>query len=361
MTQRHFNIHNLFSVSVDNCPERFGRFLEDELGYFVSPPLSQPSLRITFVPSLPVPPDAVRLMKDLYYRDGEIILERDGRRLQYGIRGWLDAPVEVRVEEGFPNWWVFYAIERTMTVSVLQKGYCLLHASAVASQDKAVIVSAFQKGGKTLYALGRCAGGDGFLGDDLIFINAEGDCLCYPRGVNFNRYHGVHYAAAKKVFLRRMNPWVRRSFLSKAFLRRCFAFVTKSSYEAPIFRLPLQMVYDRCRIVDKAKTDKLILMARSEGKSDERSDWPHSKVAAFLQSNITAEVLNKLEPYVDAVVATGDRHTRGAQIKTAALRETQTTILQKFLTRVTVEFDFNGPNKERICYDNSVRKCADLS
>lgn len=337
----YFDIHGLFSIYLENPPGDAYNFLSKELGFFQSEPCKRPDIHILYLPLVELPYNAIQLLQDLYYCGGEVFLERNGRFLKYDIRNWLQVPVRVEVEAGFPHWWMFYALEKTMLISVVAKGYSVLHAGAVSRRGRATVISTLQTGGKTLYVLDRCAvWGDDFLGDDSVFIDGKGNCLCYPRGINFNRFHGEHYARAKEAFFRQISSWDCAKDIMRRWVHQLVNFALQRRAAACGFRLPVQAVYPDFKIAESARVEQLILKFAANGNKYCDGKWDNSRIVKFLRENVTWELQNHIAPYLAAIAAYGDEHVIEMSRSINSLRQKQLTIINAFINNVRVEFDY---------------------
>lgn len=71
---------------------------------------------------------------------------------------------------------------------LLQKGYCIIHASAVSKNNEAVIFSSRGGGGKTTIALEMAENGFSFIGDNYVILH-EGNILSFPTSLSIFSYN----------------------------------------------------------------------------------------------------------------------------------------------------------------------------
>jgi hypothetical protein len=328
-----FNLHKLIHIEIHNLTSRAHKFFINELGYFKTAKIEKADISVSYVTQITIPNKAIKLLNNFYYYNGDCYLLQDGLILFYSLKNWSMDSAKIVVEKGYPEWWVFYAIEKTLLMIISKKGYCALHAGGVANNNGAYVVSALQSGGKSLFVLNNCISEDiSFLGDDIIFVNSEGNCLSYPRGINFNQFHGGHYRKARTRSILKMSKKEYVYFNISNVVKKIISICLKRNYADPLFRLQLNEVYPEVRISSSASIKHLILLSCGN-----TTGWSNARIVNFLIENANWELKNNIMIYLSALRALKDNYVINAIDRINDIGEKKEHILLKMLNKVVVK------------------------
>ena len=168
-----YDVHGLIGVRLIDPAPADTRTVERHLRGFAAPLSREPDLVVRFVDRLPV--DGFRCVdvdRSGFTDEGFFVRCRGART------GWvrvpferLGAPCELVSERGLGH--VPY-LRPVLRLAALRRGYLPLHASAFEWNGVGVLVTGWTHGGKTSSLLAFAEQGARFVGDDLVFLSADG-------------------------------------------------------------------------------------------------------------------------------------------------------------------------------------------
>lgn len=336
----YFDIHGLFGIRIENIPQEDLSFLQAEMGYFSTDKIEKPDLTILYRNDLKVSQSATRLLPDLFYDDGKLYLTKDGLLLSYDVTNLKNEMVRIVLQPGFQIWWLFWCIEKTMQLAVIRKGYIFLHTGAIKNSRNygATVVTGLQGGGKTLYVLNEVDKGAGFLADELLLINKQGECFCYPRRVNFNRHHGIYFQRARK---KRNQSNSRKLFLNPL-LGWVYRVRGYGVSDEDLVREKIEVVFNKCKIVNSDMVKHLILLLPSNEKSERVQSWKPERVSHFLIQNARFERHQFIHPYLSAFYTFGDSYAMQCFEYLKELYTEEEIIVNSFINKVVLKIIFTG-------------------
>lgn len=180
-TTSTYNFHDLYRVRVEH------RALDDlmrrELGVFLSP---DQACDLT-IQEGSVPTPSLTLDDRYRYDDSGFVVETPSGRVAVA-EGRIAADPRVTGVELLAYW-----VENLMKETILARGACFLHASAVAREGAAFLFPAWMGTGKTHVLLNALAKGYDFMADDWCFVSDSGDVLGYPRWPTLVYHHFKSY------------------------------------------------------------------------------------------------------------------------------------------------------------------------
>jgi hypothetical protein len=134
-----------------------------------------PDLIIEFVDRLAQAGPLVALGRDAAYDADGLIVRRGRRQAEVGVRLPIDrlgeAPLTVLVERGSAS--IPHLIP-IVGLTALARGHVPVHASAFVHEGRGVLVTGWAKGGKTEALLGFAERGATYVGDEWVFVSADG-------------------------------------------------------------------------------------------------------------------------------------------------------------------------------------------
>ncbi|HET59201.1 MAG TPA: hypothetical protein ENN32_02385 [Chloroflexi bacterium] len=150
-------------------------------------------------------------------------------------------------------------LEPVIYIQSLLQGRLILHAAAVARDDKGLIIAARGGTGKTTTSL-RLLQTDPelcFMGDDLLFVNGNGGADYYPRPLHLFRHH------LRDLHFLQVNSRLRLKIILRHLLRQ----VLQKMYRIPFFlstRVNIKDAVPGVKIVSRTIKNKLILLEPSK-------------------------------------------------------------------------------------------------
>jgi hypothetical protein len=129
------------------------------------------------------PQNLIRASNDYSFFEGGFVRFESRGKIEFRpgkitMEGEVD---EARLEARFLLPWVNQAL--------LQKGWCLAHASAIVYKGSAIIFPAMGGTGKTAIMLEFLSRGADFMGDDQVMVSQEGEMALYPRWIHMMEYN----------------------------------------------------------------------------------------------------------------------------------------------------------------------------
>ena len=117
-----------------------------------------------------------------------------------------------------------------VNVTALAKGFVPVHASAFSYRGSGVLVTGWTKGGKTETLLGFMANGATYIGDEWVYVRADGEEMCgLPQPITLWDWHLDDLPAFRAGLGWRGRSRLRASSVVHAFERRAPARVVSSS------------------------------------------------------------------------------------------------------------------------------------
>jgi hypothetical protein len=337
--KQYYNFHNLFSFSVEGAHNSVSNFISEEFSQFISnEEMTTVDLKLSFGKKITIPTGSLRLLTDFNYDDktNTAYLVKNNSTLKYPLTRWPDQ-VEIEIEDNFPIWFIFYAIERFLYIKMCEKGYVMLHAGAVSEGSYGTIVSALQAGGKTLEILNKVSKGADFLGDDIIFINSKANCLSHPRRVNFNPYHNEHYKKISVIDNQQKKIITKLKLNSKRFILR---FLLNRKPNTTI-RRSISDIYPEVKFSKNVYINKLQIRIFNENKERMSLSWNEEQACHFLLKNMRHESLIHIIDYVDALDGFNDNLISKHRELVLRLEEKREDILKNALSIMKVEVQWD--------------------
>jgi hypothetical protein len=347
---KSFDIHGMFRLSLENCPSRIDDFFCAELDYFLSEKTLSPDMVMTFEKGISPSKKSVQLLTDMFYDTGRVYIKKNSSFLELDIRNWLDSPINVRVDPAFPVWWVWYAFERTMRVFIGKKGYSAVHAAAMAQHGNVHISCSMSGGGKTYYALEGMQSGMEFLGDDIVFLDSNSHCFCYPRRINVKHHHPMYQQAVaahrRKYSIRRWlkNPQSYRtvggeSISIQAAIRRGIRGFLVAREEVRFCRLPYNDIVPTSNLLASGPIETMTLLLGGVDL-ELTNDWARGRIVDFLWKGNIYETLNHISPYIEALSCYGDNWCNAFFERTLDALKLQRRIIEQVSSTVAVTVEY---------------------
>jgi hypothetical protein len=152
-------------------------------------------------------------------------------------------------------------IEPLVSLAAVRAGSVLLPGAAIAQGDRTVLVLGRSRSGKTSLAARALAAGLRVLGDDQIIINADRECLPFPRRLrlypDLSRTAPAAFAALRPSVRTRLTALGRVNALTRGFVAPPVS-VSASAIGADDAG-PVRVLIGEVAVVRRARVDALIL------------------------------------------------------------------------------------------------------
>lgn len=181
-------LHGLITIRLVNAPPQAARELEFLLGPSEGRPAEQPDVCITYADGLPSGGDLryIGLNESAHDAERFYLLNERGRRATFDFER-LGEPCTFVCEPGGS---VFPYLLPVISLRLLRKGYLMLHAASFEYEGSGVLVTGWQKGGKTETLLAFMAAGAGYLADEWTILSpAEGKMWGIPGTLQIWDWH----------------------------------------------------------------------------------------------------------------------------------------------------------------------------
>lgn len=335
------NFHDLITIKLIDPIESVASFFKREFSLFVErgQQVVGANIIVSFSSNIKIPANALKLLPDFYYSAYErsFFLLFDKKILKYTYHISDSPRVEVLASPDFPVWLLYYSVERSLFPLMAKRGYAMIHAGAVEVEGEGYLISALQGGGKTLSILNHLKNGAGFLGDDLVFVDAKGVCLSHQRLVNFNQYHGIYFEKAKSIYLNKMSFLKRFVWYFKTALKKlCFPHLNKL-----VVRLNCGDVFDNLKNLKKIKIETILIKFDSNPASVD-DNWPTPRQCTqFLSENMKYEISSHIAQYLSALKSYSDSYTIDLRDEFSNIESIRTEILNNFSNNIKVKNHLN--------------------
>ena len=171
-----FDLHGLVGIRLINASPREVATITRQVGPIQRPLDREPDIMITFVDRLPTS-SRIRYLgvDEAAFTDDAFLILRSKHKARAKVQIPFDQiggkRCEIVCERGLPAVPLLIAI---INMTVLSKGALPLHASAFNYQGMGVLTTGWSKGGKTETLLAFTSRGAEYVGDEWIYITADG-------------------------------------------------------------------------------------------------------------------------------------------------------------------------------------------
>lgn len=193
--KRYFSIHGLVSFSIEGEKNKID-YLCRQCEYFLVPgPLDNVNIKIYIGPfkSIVDQSQTYRIVNRKYYVGEAVIFAED----IYKTARWrlqiedLDGVQTKFYFDG--NGWTKYILHKSFVEVLLrhklnQKGFLMIHSSAVSIDGKGIIFPASPEAGKTSTMLNYLAAGNSFMSDDFSLVG-RGKIYAYPTPITLHSHN----------------------------------------------------------------------------------------------------------------------------------------------------------------------------
>jgi hypothetical protein len=167
-----FNLHNLFSIRLENPLPEAVRAVKNQIGVLPSSFPGEPDLTVCYVDHFETPMYHLVMGSAGFANDEFYVVGSTGRKMfraQIPFEA-LGQPCKVICETGTTEIPLLHLI---LNLRMLAKGLMPFHASAFVFDGIGVVVNGWPKGGKTSTLFSFLAHGAQFISDDWLFVDSE--------------------------------------------------------------------------------------------------------------------------------------------------------------------------------------------
>lgn len=170
-----FDLHGIVGIRLLNATQRDSAAVAAQLGPIKATLQRTPDITIRFVDHLPLT-STIRYLgvEEAAYTDDAFLVLRGKHKVRVMVQipfARIGERCEIICERGAPAVPLLIPI---LNLTALNKGVLPLHAAAFRYNGQGVLVTGWSKGGKTETLLAFAANGAEYIGDEWVYISADG-------------------------------------------------------------------------------------------------------------------------------------------------------------------------------------------
>jgi hypothetical protein len=173
--EAEFDLHGLVGIRLAGATPGDLRAVRRQLGPIEAPLGREPDVTIRFVERLPISSRIRYLgLDEAGFTDDAFLILRSKHKARARVLvpvGRIGGTCEIVCESGLPAVPLLVPI---LNLTALAKGAVAIHASAFVYSGKGVLTTGWSKGGKTEALLGFMARGAQYIGDEWVYLSADG-------------------------------------------------------------------------------------------------------------------------------------------------------------------------------------------
>jgi hypothetical protein len=175
LPQTDFDLYGVVGIRLLQATPRDRRAVAGQLGLTPAPLTRPPDLIIEFVEHLPLSAPLRYLgVDEAGFTDDAFLVLRSKHHARATVQlpfAEIGGPCHIRCESGLPAVPLLIPI---VNLTALNKGVLPMHASAFSYNGLGVLTTGWSKGGKTETLLAAMARGARYIGDEWVYISADG-------------------------------------------------------------------------------------------------------------------------------------------------------------------------------------------
>jgi hypothetical protein len=170
-----YSVHGLITIRLVDAPSSAVKAIERIMGKSQGEPSDEPDILIRFVDKMPVSGQLryIGLNDAAFDSENFYRVDEGGRLIRIDFET-LGDPCEIVCEQGVS---IVPHMVQILGLRLLNKGYVLLHSGAFVYKGTGVLVTGWEKGGKTETLLPFMAAGARYLSDEWTIVSAEDGTL----------------------------------------------------------------------------------------------------------------------------------------------------------------------------------------
>ncbi|MBN3040081.1 MAG: hypothetical protein JW867_03060 [Candidatus Omnitrophica bacterium] len=351
--KNYYDIHGLLSIEISDGLGRIEDYIYKELKYFKASQKKEADIKVIFKPDLEFISSSVCLLRDLYYRQGVLYFIYPEGAASFPIKDIAKENITLEIDKAIPLHLAFAFIEKILSLKLIEKGYCLIHAACCKVNDCTTLYAALPGTGKTAWVLDNCSQGAGFLSDDLTLLNKDAEVFSYPRAFTIAKYHRKYFSCYLKN--RPLSARIKYRLLKVALFFMSMVSIAWKKLKNKIdkyrqgkdyFRIRIEEVVPGLNILKKDKVREILIAFKSGQEFKDSSVWDTERVVDFLVHNTNRELIKFIDLHLPAFYAYGDGYYRIFKQYLKACFQRQKEIMSSAVEKCTV----------KICYNNQVQK-----
>lgn len=221
-----FDLHGLLGVRLVDASPKDVEAVRRQIGPLDGRLFRQPDITVRFVERIPTVGLRFVGLKDAFANDGSFVVMEPppGRKARIAF-DQIGERFEIVCETGLGRVPLLTAI---LNLTALRKDLVPLHASAFVYEGKGVLVTGWAKGGKTEALLAFALHGAEYVGDEWIWLSADGQRMYgVPENIRLWDWH-LQYLPRLQ---RKINPGTRALFRGIRLLGRLQEVIPEGSWK----------------------------------------------------------------------------------------------------------------------------------
>ncbi len=305
-----YDIHGLAGIRLVNPGAQDAKAVARQLGPLRGNLVHDPDIIIRFVPELQISDlRYLGLNKVGFDNDAFYVLRSSKQEARVRIDfSQIGGPVEIVCQTGVKSVPHLLAI---LNLTLLRKDVVALHASAFEYEDAGVIVTGWAKGGKTEALLSFAAHGGVYVGDEWIYLSADGKSMYgIPENIRLWDWHlanlphlnGKIGFEKKALFatihaLDRLQQLLPKQGIGKTtpvkFLREAMPALKRQLN----VQLPPNVIFKKCSESFSARPDKVFLLMSHAAPDYTVAPMPAQEIARQMVASLQFELMPFMESY----------------------------------------------------------------
>ncbi|MFQ5649798.1 MAG: hypothetical protein ACE5IY_07635 [bacterium] len=305
-----YDIHGLVGIRLVNPTEKDAAAVARQLGPLRGDLVREPDIIVRFVRHLPLDDlHYLGLNKVGYDQNGFYILRSSKKDVRVRLAfDQIGERVEILCQSGVKSVPHLLAI---LNLMLLKKDVVALHASAFVFDGTGIIVTGWAKGGKTEALLSFAAHGGEYVGDEWIYLSADGERMYgIPENIRLWDWHldnlphlkGKLNFEKKALFgtvhaLDRMQRRLPEAGLGNAmplkFLREAMPALRRQLN----VQLPPQVIFEKCSETFSARPDRVFMLISHAGPEYSVEPVEASEIARRMIASLQFELMPFMESY----------------------------------------------------------------
>lgn len=305
-----YDLHGLLGIRLIDATEGDARAVARQLGPLRGTLSGEPDVTIRFVAEMPIPDlHYLGLSKVGHDTDNFYILRSSKRDARVKVDfSQIGGKVEIVCERGLKSVPGLLAI---INLSLLKKSIVGLHASAFNYEGQGIIVTGWAKGGKTEALLSFAAHGAEYIGDEWIFLSADGQNIYgIPENIRLWDWHldnlphlKSYLSSDKKVlfrgvhFLDRVEQKLPTGGVGKSFPVKFLREAMPAFKRQLNVQLPPDVIFNSCAKSFSGKPDKIFLLTSHAKPAYEVVAMEPADIARQMVASLQFEMMPFMESY----------------------------------------------------------------
>ncbi len=265
----NFNIHNLLYLKIEGMNKRYLDYLDREYSFFKTGEKIDPDVEVVIADYIDQDSNC-RLVDNKYFvKDGYLYCKDSYKVVRWSLSiDDLEGKTVVHFSGGIWGEHVLkeFIIEPLIGFKLATKGFCILHASAIAINDVGFIFAGGPEAGKTASILSLNVHNNVFLSDEITLLSKDGMVYSFPSPIRicYYRLKGMASVYRKMTLQQKLETRIRH-----------FAHILSLGYAAFPLDISAEKLFKRIGGVYPLRC--LILLTRTEGENIDVTEITNKK------------------------------------------------------------------------------------